>query len=204
MLAALIKVDYKMSLINCPHCKHKVSEDALTCPHCSKPILVLSDRACEKCGERLPKRKRKCSKCGHTNSNKPKSQNVSNQKSNNKWLVIVVLLVVAAGYLYLNQNNDTTIVDKVTEPVIPEGTYRLIKERKVTSVACNLSSAHFGRTIMVSGKKVYTTVLQEMTYDIFSKEGNAFQIGPATATCLYSNNRLTFLCQGEDIVFEKQ
>lgn len=193
-----------MSLINCSHCNHKVSSDALICPNCSKPIQVLSDRLCENCNERLPKQKRKCPKCGHTNNTNSKSTNMANKNSNNILILLIVIVLLVGGYFYLNQTGETITENTPIETVIPDGTYRLTKERNVTSVSCNLSGAHFGKTIMISGKKAYTTVLQEMTYDIFNKGGSAFQIGPATATCIYSDNKLTFMCQGEEIVFERQ
>ena len=94
-----------MPLINCPHCKHKVSEDALTCPNCNKPILVLSDRACEKCGERLQKRKRKCSECGHINITKTKNMNKQN---NNLLLLLIAILILVGGYFYLNSEEETS------------------------------------------------------------------------------------------------
>ena len=194
-----------MGLINCTDCNHPMSSDATICPNCNKPRLIGNTKQCAKCDVVYLARKRKCPNCGHTNINNPKSQNMANQNNTNKWLLILVLLLVvvaAVGYLYLNQNGET-IENISTEIVIPDGTYRLTKERTPTSTLCNLSAVHFGRTITVSGKKVYTTVLQEMTYDIFNKGGNAFQIGPATATCIYNDSKLTFICQGEEIVFER-
>lgn len=196
-----------MSLINCPHCKHKVSEDAIKCPNCNKPVPVLSDRSCNDCGERLPKRKRKCPNCGSDNTNNNNKQKTNNMASNNNnqflW-IIIVLGIGAAVFYYINQEKSVT-VEAPKEMVIPNGTYTLTNARRETAILCQLSALTYGKTITISGKTAYTTAsLNEVTYDIINKGGNAFQIGPATVTCFYTDNMLTFHCQGENINYLKE
>ena len=197
-----------MGLINCPHCKHKVSEDALTCPNCNKPLLVLSDRACNDCGERIPKRKRKCPNCGcnnSTNINKQKTKNMAGNSSSKFLIIIVVLALLVAAYFYINKE-ETTVEEAPKEMVIPDGMYKLTNARRETAALCNLSFLNYGKVITISGKKAYTTMnlVQEITYDVINKGGNAFQIGPASVTCFYTDNKITFSCQGEDINYVKE
>lgn len=90
-----------MSLINCSHCNHKVSSDALICPNCSKPIQVLSDRLCENCNERLPKQKRKCPNCGSDNSINNSKQKTGNMNKSNLTLLSILMLVIGAIIMYV-------------------------------------------------------------------------------------------------------
>lgn len=197
-----------MSLINCPHCKHKVSEDAIKCPSCNKPVPVLSDRSCNDCGERLPKRKRKCPSCGYDNTNNNSKQKTNKMASNNnnRFLVILVVLgIAAAGFYYVTQEESVLVEEAPKEMVIPNGTYTLTNARRETAALCQLSFLTFGKTITISGKTAYTTAgINELSYDIVNKEENVFQIGPATAPCFYTDNMLTFKCHGENINYLKE
>ncbi len=197
-----------MSLINCHHCKHKVSEDAIKCPNCNKPVPVLSDRSCNDCGERLPKRKRKCPNCGSDNTNNNNNQKTNKMASNNnsnRFLWILVVLGIAAVFYYMNQEESVAVEEAPKEIVIPDGAYTLTNARRETAILCQLSTITYGKTIRISGKTAYTTAgLNEVTYDIVNKGGNAFQIGPATVTCFYTDNMITFHCQGENINYLKE
>lgn len=197
-----------MSLINCPHCKHKVSEEALTCPNCSKPIQVLSDRTCNDCGKRLPKRKRKCSECGHVNNNSKTKQMSKNDNSRNLSILVVILLLVG-GYFFLDSQgffNTPSGEHEIEELEIPDGVYALTEKRREDAITCNLSIMEYGKTIRVNGSKAYTTTnfINESTYEIIHQSGNAFKIGPANSTCFYDDEKLIFTCNDKEIVFQKQ
>lgn len=93
-----------MAQINCPECKHLMSNQAKVCPNCFAPRKVANMKICSNCGQEIEARKKKCPHCDQfqNGDNKIKSEikMAKNNKTSSNLSLVILMFLLGAGLMY--------------------------------------------------------------------------------------------------------